>query len=581
MTIDGVLMPRFDGAPPMPAPAADVYDVAILGAGFEGGLLATVLGHQGVKVLMLDAGTHPRFALGESTVRHTFKLLKIIGERYQVPEIMEKFSRAAQLHTHVASSFGEKRNFGFIYHREGQHQDPSEANQLVIPPFREGYEAHLYRQDVDTFLTYTAVHYGAKVFYKTLITEVDFDKQGVTLRSQKGEPFRARFLIDASGTGGALGKLLNLREDPPRLRLNTRCLFTHMIDVKPYDDLDLPRGVPRMPERWYNGTCHHIFDGGWMWVIPFNNREGSTNPLCSVGVHFDNARFPRPKDMTPDEEWEHFLSRFPSIHAQFKDAKPTREWISTDRLQTSTKQIVGERWILTAAASGAGFIDALFSRGLATSAEVISALIPRVLSALRDDDFSPERFEYIERLQRINMLNNDRLTHSCYLSFQNYDLWNAWFRIWALGVGLGDLRLADSLRRYAKTRDESVLPDSEEPLGLFLGNNLGFKKLFEDACAQMELFEQGQVTAEQATGYIFGLLAKIDFAPPVNRFGDPSMRVVNVGKPSTLASIVKWLVTSAPPEIREQSLGSISDVGPLRWLGRGRIHARVPAPAVS
>src|SRR5687767_15122011 len=146
MTIDGVLMPRVE-APPPPAAPSDVYDVAILGAGFEGGLLGTVLGHQGAKVLMIDAGTHPRFALGESTVRHTFKLLKLIGERYQVPEIMHKFSRAQLLHENVASSFGEKRNFGFLYHRDGEYQDPDEANQLVIPPFREGYEAHLYRQD--------------------------------------------------------------------------------------------------------------------------------------------------------------------------------------------------------------------------------------------------------------------------------------------------------------------------------------------------------------------------------------------------------------------------------------------------
>jgi FADH2 O2-dependent halogenase len=371
---------------------------------------------------------------------------------------------------------------------------------------------------------------------------------------------------------------MNLRENPPRLKLNTRCLFTHMIDVKPYDDLQLPYGIRRYPERWYNGTCHHLFDGGWLWVIPFNNRKGSTNPLCSVGLHYDNARFPRPKDRTPAQEWDDFLARFPSIKAQFSDAKPVREWISSDRLQTSTKQIVGERWVLTAAASGAGFIDALFSRGLATSTEVISALVPRLLKALDDDDFAPERFEYIERMQRINVANNDRLVTNCYRSFADYDLWNAWFRIWALGVGLGDLRLADALRRYTRTRDESVLPDNQEPMGLFLGNNKSYKRFFDAACDQMDLLEQGRQDTRQTTDAIFTLLRNIDFAPPTSGFGDPSVRLVNVGKPSTLVRTIKWALTEAPPEIRSQTLGTVADLAPMRLLANGNKRRRKMEP---
>ena len=42
------------------------YDVAILGAGFEGSMLGTILACNGAKVVIIDAGTHPRFALGES-----------------------------------------------------------------------------------------------------------------------------------------------------------------------------------------------------------------------------------------------------------------------------------------------------------------------------------------------------------------------------------------------------------------------------------------------------------------------------------------------------------------------------------
>src|ERR1039457_1043378 len=312
--------------------------VAILGAGFEGGMLGTILAYKGAKVVIIDAGTHPRFALGESTVRHTFRMIKIMAERFGVPEFKTEFNSGELLHKHVSNHFGVKKNFGFVYHRAGAHQRPEEATQLVIPPYREGYEAHLFRQDTDQYLTYTAIHHGATVKYNTRVKNVETDAQGVTLTTEKGETIRAKFVADASGGGHVLARMWNLSDKPPRVRLQTRCLFTHMIDVKPYDDLNLPNGVPKAPRRWYQGTCHHIFDGGWLWVIPFDNREGSANKCVSVGLSFDMRKFPKPTDITPDEEWRQFLDKFPSIKEQFKDAKLVRDWVSSDRLQGSCKQ---------------------------------------------------------------------------------------------------------------------------------------------------------------------------------------------------------------------------------------------------
>ena len=280
--------------------------------------------------------------------------------------------------------------------------------------------------------------------YRTSITEVDFKKEGVTLQGSQGETFEARYLVDTSGQASILGRLLNLHDDPPRLRTHSRCLFTHMIDVKPHDDPRLPLGVSRLPKRLNSGTCHHIFDGGWLWVIPFNNRKRSTNPLVSVGLSFDSRRVPRPSGLSPEGEWKQFLERFPSIREQFKNARAVSEWVATDRLQRSCRTSVGKRNCLMAAAHGSGFVDALFSRGLANSTEVINALAARLLAALIDDDFSAERFEYLERLMSNNLVNNDRLVNCAYISFRDFDLWNAWFLIWALGVSLGELRLVSA-----------------------------------------------------------------------------------------------------------------------------------------
>lgn len=109
------------------------FDVAIIGAGIAGSMLATILSHQGARVLVIDAGTHPRFVIGESTVRHTLRMVRLMAEKYGIEEL-HHMGTGNNIRKHVTSACGEKRNFGFIYHREGQPQDPHEANQMVIPP---------------------------------------------------------------------------------------------------------------------------------------------------------------------------------------------------------------------------------------------------------------------------------------------------------------------------------------------------------------------------------------------------------------------------------------------------------------
>jgi tetracycline 7-halogenase / FADH2 O2-dependent halogenase len=99
-------------------------------------------------------------------------------------------------------------------------------------------------------------------------------------------------------------------------------------------------------------------------VIPFNNDEHPTNPLCSVGVNFDSQRFPNPDYLTSQQEWDRFLAQFPSIAEQFADARPVRDWVSTARTQFSSTQTVDDRWCMMSHAAGA--LDAVFSRRMST-----------------------------------------------------------------------------------------------------------------------------------------------------------------------------------------------------------------------
>jgi len=278
----------------------------------------------------------------------------------------------------------------------------------------------------------------------------------------------------------------------------------------------------------------------------------------------DIRRFPKPTDISPEEEWQRFLSKFPSIHEQFKDAKPVRDWVSTDRLQGSCKQTVGDRWAIMAGGAGSGFLDALFSRGLASSVEVINALAARLLTAFKDDDFRQERFEYISRIHEANLRNNDRLVFGAYTSFRDFDLWNAWFRVWAFCVGLGDLRLASIYRRYLKSHDDSILPDAEEPMGLFYSQHTGFGELLDAAVAKMDQVEAGATGAKDASKYIFELIRNARFSPAANHLGDPYAHFINAGAFISTVKTLAWLLTSAPPDIRRLSFGLMGDFGDSR-----------------
>ena len=63
------------------------FDVAILGNGLSGSMLATILGKKGVSVVLIDADQHPRFAVGESTIPHTSLLISLLAEKYDLPEL--------------------------------------------------------------------------------------------------------------------------------------------------------------------------------------------------------------------------------------------------------------------------------------------------------------------------------------------------------------------------------------------------------------------------------------------------------------------------------------------------------------
>ncbi len=524
-----------------------LYDVAVLGSGMAGGMLGAVLARNGVKVLLIDAGTHPRFAVGESTIPYTSVLTKIIAERYSVPGI-EPLSSHQGIIEKVSPMCGKKQNFGFVYHREGLPQDPAEINQMVIPGWQRT-ESHLFRQDVDAYLFHLAVSYGVEPLSGTRIQDIDIDPdEGVTLRSDRGEEFRARYLVDGSGFRSPVADKFGLRDNPTRARHHSRSLFTHMVGVTRFDDAEAA-GEHRQRSPWHEGTLHHVFDGGWLWVIPFDNHGDSLNPLCSVGLTLDERMFPK-TDLTAQQEFDDFLRRYPQIAEQFRTAKAVRPWVSTGRLQYSAHDTVGERFCMTSHASG--FIDALYSRGLTNTLEVVNSLAWRLIEASRDGDWSTERFAFVDELQQGLFDVHDDVVYSSFVAFRHYDLWNAVVRVWEATTVLPTVTLEWAHRRFLESRDDQVFRDLEQrrhaglpdPAGQDIHELLTFTR---ETCQAVEAGELDPAEAAKA------ILARVGESPalpaPFDR-GNPDDRCFEA-TPELVELAQKWGRTGAPEHLAQ------------------------------
>lgn len=538
----------------------------ILGSGIAGSILGAILARQGAKVVLADAATHPRFAVGESMIPQLVAFLHMLSKRYDVPEIA-LLADVKSVNKNISTTAGVKRNFGFMFHRPGEEPNPAESNQFTIPRTLTE-SSHLFRQDSDAFMFYVAAKYGCETRQQWRATEIDFDDDGVTIVGHTGERFRARYLVDASGFRSPLAEKLRLREEPCRFKHHARSMFTHMIGVRPFDEVSRHAPKDRPPVPWHEGTMHHIIERGWFWIIPFNNTKLSRNPLCSVGLTIDPRRYPKPDDVTAEEEFHSFLEQFPAVARQFEGARRVREWVSTGRLQYSSRQTVGYRWCLMSHA--AGFIDPLFSRGLANTVEVINVLAWRILAALTDDDFSVERFEYVERLEQGLLNYNDELVNCSFISFSNFKLWDAMFRLWGSGTTPATMRVTRALMRFQlNDQDHAYINELEKSPypGLWWPDSEKVARLLDTAVELCEKYEIGEISGDSAGDQLFAAIQACDVVPHPLGWKDRDIRYV-FPKARQMMRFMAWANISAPDEIK--SLGRDTLRGILSAAVRGK-----------
>ena len=198
------------------------------------------------------------------------------------------------------------------------------------------------------------------------------------------------------------------------------------------------------------------------------NFKGSQNKLCSVGLCYDNKRFPRDPKVSPEEAWAGFLAEYPAIAPQFADATPVRPWVMTDRLQYSSSKCVGDRFWMTAHAAGA--VDALFSMGNINIFQSIATGVRMVVEAFQKNTFSEEYFQPLQRLTDNLHRFQDRIICGSYAGFRAPELLELWFTLWGLTDGARVREVLKPIVLYARTdRIEDLCSYDERPENVLTG----------------------------------------------------------------------------------------------------------------
>lgn len=340
------------------------FDLAILGSAFGGSLLAMIARRLGRSVVLLERDRHPRFAIGESSTPLANLLLEELAIRYDLPRLLPLTKWGTWRRTHPEIACGLKRGFTFFHHEPDIAWEPraDHANELLVAasPNDTVADTHWYRADFDQFFAREAQALGADLWEQTELASLARTSDGWRIRGTRaGEPVEvgARFIVDASGPRGLLWRqLIGEEAELPGFPAR-QSLFTHFENVARWDELFPVREVyaaaPPYPAD--DAALHHVFPGGWMWVLRFNHG------LTSAGVSVTDELAAEVRLAEGGPAWGRLLARLPSVARQFASARPVRPFVFSARPAFRSPCCVGEGWALLP--SAAGFVDPLFSTG--------------------------------------------------------------------------------------------------------------------------------------------------------------------------------------------------------------------------
>lgn len=341
---------------------ANDFDVVVVGAGPAGASAATLLAKAGLRVGVFERERFPRFHIGESLLPSCLPVLAAMGIDLDAGGHLRK--QGAEFHDERT---GEYAYFAFADALPG------------LPPF--AYQVD--RAAFDEALAAAALRAGATLEFGATVLSHAIDEHGVELQIAatpagpgpdeghvRGEAVRgvapregartvrARYLVDASGRRGLTSR--GGREHDRVPGLGKAATFLHFDELGDAAWAELaPRGdvkVLRIPD-------------GWIWVIPLAGRRLSIG-FVSRAAALDETDVARE------------LAGSPILTRLTAGARPSGLRMIADYSYVN-RTPHGARFV--AIGDAAGFLDPVFSSGVAIALSSAQSLASRVVAAFADD----------------------------------------------------------------------------------------------------------------------------------------------------------------------------------------------------
>lgn len=399
------------------------YDIAVVGSGFAGSLLALIARQLGHSVVLIEKGTHPRFAIGESSTPLSNLLLEELATRYALPAVrpLAKWGSWQREYPNVAC--GLKRGFTFHHQVLGADRaaDADRRDQLLVAasPRDAIADTHWYRADFDHLLVREAQKVGVVYQDQVALSQFEEGERDVRLRGQRNGRevvFQAQFVVDATGPRGFLHRALALGERELPDYPSTQALYSHFSGAQRLEGTRHSRTEETPPHPIDDAAVHHVFDGGWIWVLQFNN--GTT----SAGVAATDTCASRLRLSEGAPAWDRLLHLIPALQEQFVAAKAELPFVHMTRLSFRSAQIAGQRWALLP--SAAGFVDPLLSTGFALTLLGVARLAEMIEQDWEHAGFASRLRDYARRTDA-ELVATARLIGALYANMKNFPVFAA------------------------------------------------------------------------------------------------------------------------------------------------------------
>ncbi|GDX82701.1 FAD-dependent oxidoreductase [Deltaproteobacteria bacterium] len=333
-------------------------DVAIIGAGPAGTSAAALLHDRGWRTCIVERETFPRFVIGESLLARCMDLL----------------DEAGLLDAVKARDYFVKR--GALFVRGGEQADIDFADQFT-PGWTWTWQVP--RADFDLTLANAVVDRGVPLFYGHEVTAVTTaPTPSLRVHGPSGEhTLRARHIIDASGYGRVLPRLLGL--DRPSSLPERKSLFAHVRhDARPEGALANRIWVVLHPK------------GAWVWLIPLSDG------ITSVGLVAEPSFFANWPG-TDEEIFRAALLEEPNCRARLADMELVFAPRALQGYSAAVSQLCGPGFTLVGNATE--FLDPVFSSGVTLALESANRAAKLVDRELRGErvDWAQEYGAYLMR----------------------------------------------------------------------------------------------------------------------------------------------------------------------------------------